>query len=185
MPTLGLPADFFGTLNGSAANYTITGTTILQFSVTLSMHCLKLHQSIAIYGAYTLHCMTCTASSTAVWQQPCTIMTCRPTVIEAGSNTTDGAVATLWGAGGSSQADVYIGFVFDGFTAYSNIGSALPNTTFTFCTPLDILNLDRVLMFDPGAQDTSQIQVRSDAPFVLRSTCCNTTMVIFLARYCQ
>jgi hypothetical protein len=68
-----------------------------------------------------------------------------------------GASATLYSVNGVDRADVYIGFEFDGYSAYNNISYELPNVTFQF-VPAPVFQAVRgALVFDPQTNDTLTI----------------------------
>jgi len=73
----------------------------------------------------------------------------------------NGAVATLHSKNGS-RADIYIGFAFDGYTAYDNIGSSLPNITMHFVPPPTIASLDAIIEFHPEQNETIPVKVRAE-----------------------
>ena len=79
--------------------------------------------------------------------------------MSSGSNSSVSPVATIYALNGLDRADIYIGFQFDGFTAYNDISSALPNISFTFYPPPTIDSLSGVLEFDPKTSETITISV--------------------------
>lgn len=64
------------------------------------------------------------------------------------------------GSNGVDRVDVYIGFIFDGYTDYDNINGALPGTRVAFYSPPEIIPPNKEpIRFDANKDETIDIKV--------------------------
>src|SRR6218665_1684143 len=66
---------------------------------------------------------------------------------------------TLTGPNGIDQADIYLGFILDGYQEYENLNDALTDTQLLFYPPPEINSLPDLIEFDPSVDEFIHIQV--------------------------
>ena len=70
-------------------------------------------------------------------------------------------VLTVTGPNGGYRADIYLGFILDGYKKYENINDALPDTKLIFYSAPEINSTDERLEFDPSVDDLIYVKVGS------------------------
>lgn len=68
-------------------------------------------------------------------------------------------VLTVLGPNGTDRADIYLGFILDGQRKYENINIALPDTKIVFYSPPEIDSSNRLIEFDPDADELIYLKV--------------------------
>ena len=68
-------------------------------------------------------------------------------------------VLTVQGQNGMDRADIYLGFILDGYKKYENINNALPDTKIVFFSPPEINSTDEVIEFYPSKDELIHVKV--------------------------
>ena len=76
------------------------------------------------------------------------------------------SIASITGSNGLDTAEIYIGFVFDGYKKYTNISSTLPQLNFEFSPPPIIKRSGNVIQFDPNKDIIISIKVSSKSAII-------------------
>ena len=70
-------------------------------------------------------------------------------------------VLTVTGPNGIDIADIYLGFILDGYKEYENINDVLPDTKFIFYSAPEINSPPDLIEFDPSVDVLIYIKVGS------------------------
>ena len=68
-------------------------------------------------------------------------------------------VLTVAGPNGIDLAEIYLGFILDGYKAYENINDALPDTRLIFYSAPEINSTDELIEFDPSEEELIYVKV--------------------------
>jgi len=63
------------------------------------------------------------------------------------------------GSNGVDRADIYLGFILDGYKKYENINDAFPDTRITFYSAPEINSSDELIQFDPSEDELIYVKV--------------------------